>query len=270
MMEMKMWKIRIKKIALLIILMINIAVPDIKFMNDSGIAEAAKTEIISPENKNFIEYINKLNGKSYQAEGNVLYQYKEGFYYQKISSDIKKRMMGKSYKKNRDIKLSDLRYIRVLHYNFNGKIKSGEMVVNKSIAKKTVKLFYELYKIQYPIQRMELIDNYDADDVKSMEGNNTSCFCYRTVEGKSQLSKHALGKAIDINPRINPYVYGKHVSPQNGKVYKERKVKKCKGKYKNYMIHKNDEIYNIFMKYGFTTWGGNWNYEKDYQHFQCE
>ena len=201
---------------------------------------------------------------------NIEYQYQEGFYSQKISKKLKKRMRGVSYQKNPNIQFSDLRYLRVLHYNFKGKVKSGEMVVNKSIAKKTLKLFYELYQIQYPIQRMELIDNYGADDVKSMEKNNTSCFCYREVDGKEKLSKHALGKAIDINPRINPYVYFGYVSPSNGRIYAQRDSRKCKGKYKDYMIHKNDRVYKIFMKYGFRTWGGNWNYEKDYQHFQCE
>jgi hypothetical protein len=233
------------------------------------ISKAAQEESGTEQDAAF-EAVLTASDSSVQSEPDILYQYKEGFYYQKISKNIKKRMMGKSYRKNSDIKLSDLRYLRVLHYNFKGKVKSGEIVVNKSIAKKTLMLFYELYEIKYPIQCMKLIDDYDADDVTSMENNNTSCFCYRKVDGKKILSKHALGKAIDINPRINPYVYQDYVSPSNGKKYRERTVKKCRGRYRKYMIHKGDQVYNIFMKYGFTTWGGNWNYEKDYQHFQTE
>ena len=74
------------------------------------------------------------------------YTYKKGFTYEKISPNIEKRITGKSYRKNNNIKLSDLRYVQVLHYGFDGKVKEGELIVNKKIAKKTVKVFYALYQ----------------------------------------------------------------------------------------------------------------------------
>lgn len=115
---------------------------------------------------------------------------------------------------------------------------------------------------------MRLIDDYQADDEKSMAANNTSSFNFRKVAGTNRLSKHAMGLAIDINPRINPYINSKGVlAPQNGSVYKERDAKKCKGKYAGYMIQKNSRITKIFKKYGFS-WGGDWKYSKDYQHFE--
>ena len=48
------------------------------------------------------------------------YTYKKGFTYEKISPNIEKRITGKSYRKNNNIKLSDLRYVQVLHYGFDG------------------------------------------------------------------------------------------------------------------------------------------------------
>ena len=193
--------------------------------------------------------------------------YKPGFYYQTIPASVKKRMNGKSYKTNKYIKWTDLRYVTVKYYDFHGRVQSGELVVNKKIALKTVKIFYELYKIKYQIQRMKLIDDYGANDIKSMTANNTSAFNYRKISGTKTLSRHAYGMAIDINPVINPYVKGSSVSPSNGKLYKQRTVSKCKGKYKKYMIHKNDKVYKIFTKYGFK-WGGDWKSYKDYQHFE--
>lgn len=204
---------------------------------------------------------------SVDTAGAVTYLYKDGFYAEKLSSQIKKRITGKSYKKNDVITYDDLRYVRVLYYNYNGKMKSGELIVNKDIAEKVVKIFYELYLEKYPIQRMQLIDDYDADDNVSMEHNNTSGFNFRKVEGSSNLSKHAYGLAIDINPRINPYIVGSKISPPNGKAYVQRDPSLCKGKYKYNMIRKGDVAYNIFKKYGFT-WGGEWYSCKDYQHFQ--
>lgn len=205
---------------------------------------------------------------SMATAGDVTFLHKEGFYCEKISTATQKRITGKSYTKNKYVQLSDLRYIRVQHYDYKGKIQSGELIVNKKIANNTVKVFYELFQKKYPIQRMKLIDDYGADDETSMKANNTSAFNFRNVSGSSRLSKHAYGLAIDINPKINPYVKGSKVLPSNSKAYTQRDVSKCKGKYKDNMIHKNDVAYKIFTKYGFS-WGGNWNSLKDYQHFEA-
>lgn len=194
--------------------------------------------------------------------------YKKGFSYQKLTDSQRDAMKGVSYpKKGAKIALSSLRAVRVKYINFKGKTKTGTLIVNKKIAKKTAQIFYELYQIKYPIQRIEVVDRYDADDTKSMMANNTSAFNYRLIAGSDKLSNHGKGLAIDINPRINPCVKDGKTEPENGKVYKNRNVKKCKGKYKKYMIHKNDRVYNIFKKYGFS-WGGDWKTLKDYQHFE--
>ena len=196
--------------------------------------------------------------------------YKKGFSYQKLPAHIKKKIKGVSYRKNPNIKYKDLRYVQVRYYDFAGEVQHGELIVNKKIARKTAQIFYELYKIKYPIERMELVDEYGADDEKSMRANNTSAFNYRTVAGTSRLSKHALGLAIDINPRINPYINSKGIlTPANAKVYKCRDKQKCKGKYASYMIQPNSKITKIFKKYGFS-WGGDWKNSKDYQHFQMD
>ena len=194
--------------------------------------------------------------------------YRPGFYYSKITKEMQEQMIGKSYPKNNaKISFSNLRAVEVKYYNFKGKTKKGTLIVNKKIANKVTKIFYELYEMKYPIQRIAPIDKYDGDDEKSMEANNTSAFNYRFIEGSTKLSMHSQGLAIDINPRINPCVKNGVVSPKNAKLYKIRKVKKCKGYYKKYMIHRNDKICKIFKKYGFS-WGGDWNSLKDYQHFE--
>lgn len=194
--------------------------------------------------------------------------YKEGFSYGKITKSVKKRINGVSYKKNKYITYDDLRYVRVKYYNYKGKEKEGELIVNRLIAKDITEIFYELYEMQYPIRRIKLVDEYDADDNKSMEADNTSAFNYRIIAGsQNSLSMHALGLAVDINPKINPCVGGAHgIVPPNGKVYAQRKTSECKGRYADNMIHKDDEVYNIFKKHGFS-WGGEWDNMKDYQHF---
>lgn len=194
--------------------------------------------------------------------------YKPGFTYRKLTPAVKRQIRGKSFPvSGSKISYSSLRLVTVKYYDFKGKTRTGKLIVNKKIARRTVKIFSELYKIRYRIQRIKLVDCYHADDNKSMEANNTSAFNYRVVEGTNKLSKHGMGMAIDINPRINPCIRGGKLEPANGRVYRTRNVKKCKGKYKKYMIHKNDKVYRIFKKYGFS-WGGDWKTLKDYQHFE--
>ena len=183
-----------------------------------------------------------------------------------ISEAVFKRMQGKSYKANCTIPRTELKYIRVLHYGFDGKVKSGELVCHQDIADDLIEIFQELYKAHYPIERIQLIDDYNADDEQSMLHNNTSCFNYRRVAGSKTLSYHSQGKAIDINPLYNPCVKrlrngSTSVSPKTGRAYSNR------SKTFKYKIDHNDLVYKLFKKHGFT-WGGDWKSLKDYQHFE--
>ena len=67
-----------------------------------------------------------------------------------ISEAVFKRMQGKSYKANCTIPRTELRYIRVLHYGFDGKVKSGELVCHQDIADDLIEIFQELYKAHSP------------------------------------------------------------------------------------------------------------------------
>jgi hypothetical protein len=58
-----------------------------------------------------------------------------------IPDNVWTRMQGKSYKENPYIKRSDLRHIRILHWDYDNKIHIGEMVCNKLIADKLVDIF---------------------------------------------------------------------------------------------------------------------------------
>ena len=192
-------------------------------------------------------------------------QIKQMFYQTKISDDVFQRMYKKSYKKNCTVPKSDLRYIRVLYYGFDKKTHIGELVVNRRIAKDICNIFYKLYVKKYPIEKMVLVDEYNAVDEDSMADNNTSSFNYRPVSGTTHLSKHSYGMAVDIIPLYNPYIHtinGKKVcEPVMGRKYLNR------SKSFAYKIDKKDLCYKLFIKHGFT-WGGSWKSVKDYQHFE--
>ncbi len=188
-----------------------------------------------------------------------------------IGDDIAQYINGKSYVENDHIQLEELRYLKLLHYNYSHEIQVGELIVNEKIAEDCRKVFQELFSEEYEIESICLIDKFwtgDSvdSDTNSIEHNNTSAFNYRVVPDTDRLSNHAAGFAIDINPLQNPYV--KYNSDGSfAKYYKDMEKytdRKQKGKH---MITHDDICYRIFEKHGFT-WGGDWNTSKDYQHFE--
>lgn len=211
------------------------------------------------------------NNESQEEGENLMTErmtYKEGFYYEPIPMNIREKMDGVSYKENPNITYEDLRYMKILYYDFDAETQIGELVCNQAIARDLVEIFYELYQNEYQIDKIKLIDDYDGDDTLSMEDDNTSCFNYRVVDGTTKLSKHALGLAIDINPFYNPYIVFNrptqgetYISPKGSEIYADRSQSFP------YKIDSDDLCYRLFKEHGFT-WGGDWNSTKDYQHFQ--
>lgn len=187
------------------------------------------------------------------------------FYISEIPDDIFAKMQGKSYKDNCTVPREDLRYVHVRHMGFDGEAKDGELVVNKAIADDVLAIFEELYKADYPIEKVRLVDEYDADDEASMSDNNSSAFNFRFISHTTRISKHGLGMAVDINTRYNPYVKtvdGKlSIEPANGADYVDR------SKDFPHKIDHEDLCYKLFKEHGFT-WGGDWTHSKDYQHFE--
>ena len=200
-----------------------------------------------------------------EAVVNTETQKTSDFYISKIPDDIFEKMQGKSYKADCTVPRDELRYVHVLHMGFDGQTKEGELVVNKAIADDVLSIFEELYQADYPIEKVELVDEYNADDEESMSHNNSSAFNFRFISHTTKISKHGLGMAVDINTLYNPYVKtvdGKlSIEPANATAYVDR------SKDFPYKIDHDDLCYKLFKKYGFT-WGGDWTHSKDYQHFE--
>ena len=129
-----------------------------------------------------------------------------GFSCHPISKHLMHRISGISYHENENISPSHLRYLRIPYIDFNGETRTGEMICNQSIAMQLLDIFHTLYEQRYPIERIQLVDDFQADDDLCCLKNNTSCFNYRTICGTDTLSRHAFGMAVDVNPFFNPYV----------------------------------------------------------------
>ena len=192
----------------------------------------------------------------------------EGFYISKINDEIFSRIKDKSYKNNCTIPIENLRHLSLLHKDLNGKILSGEMICNEKSAEDLIDIFKKLFEENYPIEKIRLIDEYDADDELSMRDNNSSCFNFRFVSFTQRISKHGYGLAVDINPLYNPYIKTvdgkKIIAPDNSVDFEDR------NKNFSYKIVEDDLCCKLFLEHNFK-WGGNyWEDEKDYQHFFIE
>lgn len=183
-----------------------------------------------------------------------------------IPDQVWQRMQGKTYRPNPYIQRGDLRHIRTLHWDYDQQTHLGELIVNRSIADRVLRIFRQLYEARYPIQRMLLPDVYNADDETQMRANNTSCFCYRPISGTAKLSKHARGLAVDVNTLYNPYYKdradgSRYIQPATAREYCDRT------RDFPYKIDRQDLCYRLFTQAGFE-WGGAWTSCKDFQHFE--
>ncbi len=160
------------------------------------------------------------------------------------------------------VPLKDLKYLNLTYYGFDHKTHKGILIVNKKLAEEVVEIFLQLYTQKFPIERMQLMDDFKGNDVLAMTANNTSAFnCRQITRNSAVYSLHSYGRAIDINTKLNPYVKGNIVLPKNGKPYADRS-KPFSGK-----INLGGEVYQAFIQKGWV-WGGSWTSLKDYQHFE--
>ncbi len=187
------------------------------------------------------------------------------FRIQPITDELFARMKGKSFKDDCTLPREELRWLHLLHVDAHGDVHEGEMVVNRHIADTVLEIFRRLYEAGYPIEKVHLVDDYDADDELSMEDNNSSSFNFRFISHTTRISKHGLGLAVDINTLYNPYtkvVDGvRIVEPVTGEPWLDREAEFV------YKINKGDLCWQLFTDNGFE-WGGDWEDRKDYQHFE--
>lgn len=152
---------------------------------------------------------------------------------------------------------ANLTLINVRYFSFDGKQHQGQVLIDKSLSGDIEQIFGELAQRKFPIAKVIPVSKYGFSDRSSMEDNNTSAFNYRVVAGTTTLSNHARGRAIDINPFLNPYIKNDVVDPPEAKY--DPNVSGT--------IVANDSVVMAFKKRGWS-WGGDWTSLKDYQHFE--
>ena len=171
--------------------------------------------------------------------------------------------LGTTWRPGCPVEPERLRRVDVNYVGFGGQTHRGELIVHEDLAPDVVAIFEQLYRLGYPVEKIRTVDHYsDADDELSMEDNNTSAFNCRYIPGTNQWSPHAYGRAIDLNPLLNPCLYDSgYFEPQNAAPYLDR------SRTDPGLLHNDDPAVHAFTDRGWR-WGGEWAAPLDYQHFE--
>jgi poly-gamma-glutamate synthesis protein (capsule biosynthesis protein) len=122
-----------------------------------------------------------------------------------------------------------------------------------------VALFRRLWELGFPIRQLRLVDDFGGSDDASMAADNSSAFNFRVVAGTDQLSQHALGRAIDLNPVENPWRRPDRILPPAGRAFADRT------QIRPGMIVRPGPVVAALDELGWE-WGGDWRHAFDDHH----
>jgi hypothetical protein len=175
---------------------------------------------------------------------------------------VKAAQLGASWRPGCPVGPEQLRVVRVSFVGFDGRARTGALVVNRSVTNDVQVAFRRLYAARFPIRRMEPVSAFGGSDDRSMAADNTSAFnCrYAVAAGPKRWSVHAYGEAIDVNTVENPYLEGGRVLPPAGRAFTDR------ARYRRGMAVAGGVLVRAFASVGWL-WGGRWAASPDWQHF---
>src|SRR5207247_7736999 len=112
------------------------------------------------------------------------------------------------------VPLTRLRLVTVAEWGFDGRVHTGQLVVNRDVAIPLTRVFRQLYKLRFPIRHMRLSDAYGPKAARPADGDISGAFeCRQAVPspcsggtGTGSWSQHAYGEAVDVNPVENHLV----------------------------------------------------------------
>lgn len=181
-----------------------------------------------------------------------------------LSEAQKATMRGVTWRPGCPVPLEALVSIRLTHRGFDGKTHRGTLVVHRDAAPAMRTAFASLYAAGFPIRRIVPIEAYGGDDDRSMRADNTSGFnCRKSTGSATTWSRHASGRAVDVNPLENPYVVRGRTKITASAPFVDR------SRTRPGMIQPGSAAERAFTRAGWF-WGGRWRSVKDYQHFSSD
>ncbi|MDR1800809.1 MAG: hypothetical protein LBQ95_03090, partial [Lachnospiraceae bacterium] len=86
-----------------------------------------------------------------------------------IPEEVRAMMAGISMPEGASVSYDDLSYLTVYYHDFEGEDAIGNIVVDADLAEEVLDIFKDLYDIDYPIQSVRLIDEFN--DLQTDEFN---------------------------------------------------------------------------------------------------
>jgi hypothetical protein len=185
---------------------------------------------------------------------------------QPVSAPVRNELLTMKYwHKGCPVPLSELRVLTVTHWGFDGRVHTGQLIVNQDAAPKLAQVFRRLYELRFPIRELRLKVVYGPHSPADSSGGFD---CRQAVpspctggKGTGHWSEHAYGEAVDINPVENPYVGCGMSHDPAGRKYLDR------SRLRPGMV--TPEVVAAFRSVGWG-WGGSWSGStKDYMHFSA-
>ena len=185
---------------------------------------------------------------------------------QPLPAPLKTQLEGGYWRAGCPVALTQLRLLTVKTWGFDGKARTGQLVVNEKAAVPLQRVFAKLYQLHFPIRHMQLSDAYVrsgsipvADITASFECRQASASPCTGKTSTGSWSNHAYGLAVDINPNENPYV-GCGMTRDPARLTYVNRSKLRLG-----MV--TPAVVAAFRSIGWS-WGGAWQGStKDYMHF---
>lgn len=151
--------------------------------------------------------------------------------------------------------IDNLVLVTVDYRGFNNEIYQGQIVIHKDLESSIKTIFNRIFsETNFPITSVLPLSMFNWDS--SSKYNNSGAFDWRFVSNSDEISDHAFGAAIDINPLLNPWVK-KDLPKSHNQAYDPNK----RG-----TLHANSDVVRIFKEEGWK-WGGDWKNSKDWMHF---
>ncbi len=153
--------------------------------------------------------------------------------------------------------IESLEMISVEYFGLDGKLHRGQVIIHADLVADIQEIFAFSREIQFPMAKVIPISQFGWSDDISMFENNSHGFDWRLATGLDWISHHGYGRAIDINPRQNPYYKNNIMLPANG-TYDITDPG---------TLHANHPRVLKFKELGWQ-WGGDWRVPHDLHHFQ--
>jgi hypothetical protein len=186
-----------------------------------------------------------------------------------LPKPLRAELSGRFWRPGCPVSLSRLRLLTVAHWGFDGRVHTGQLVVNEDAAAPLARVFRRLYERRFPIRHMRLADAYGPARSQPADGDISAAFeCRQAVPspctggtGTGSWSEHAYGEAVDLNPVENPYVGCGRTHDRAASPYLDR------SRLRRGMV--TPAIVKAFHSIGWS-WGGDWaGSTKDYMHFSA-